>query len=172
MPWNGACANWKAGKRTVNDMRMSSKAQYAVRAMVRLSLESPETPVSSKIIAEREGISLAFLEQILSKLRRADIIRSVRGPGGGFVLARPAGQIRMDEIIESVDEPLMPVSCMDEAGQCNCEEPCGCDEKCHTHAVWAGLGKRIKNFLASITLAELTCDSGAMVADAPDVQEF
>jgi Rrf2 family iron-sulfur cluster assembly transcriptional regulator len=153
-------------------MRISSKAQYAVRAMVRLSLESPKAPVSSKVIAEREGISLAFLEQILSKLRRAEIIRSVRGPGGGFVLARPAGQIRMDEIIESVDEPLMPVSCMDEKGHCNCSEPCGCDEECHTHAVWAGLGQRIKNFLASITLAELTCNAEAMVADVPEGREF
>jgi len=131
-------------------MRLSTKAQYAVRAMVRLSLESPDTPVSSKTIADLEGISLTFLEQILSKLRRGKIVQSVRGPGGGFVLARPAGEIRVDEIIESVEEPLMPVACMDEAGICQCEE------LCFTHMVWAGLGQRIKNFLASITLDELS----------------
>jgi Rrf2 family iron-sulfur cluster assembly transcriptional regulator len=131
-------------------MRLSTKAQYAVRAMVRLSLESPDTPVSSKTIADLEGISLTFLEQILSKLRRGKIVQSVRGPGGGFVLARPAAEIRVDEIIESVEEPLMPVACMDEAGICQCEE------LCFTHMVWAGLGQRIKNFLASITLDELS----------------
>lgn len=131
-------------------MRLSTKAQYAVRAMVRLSLENPETPVSSKTLADLEGISLTFLEQILSKLRKGDIVRSVRGPGGGFVLARPADAIRVDEIIETVEEPLMPVACMDDAGNCQCEE------LCFTHTVWAGLGKRIKHFLSSITLAELS----------------
>lgn len=131
-------------------MRLSTKAQYAVRAMVRLSLESPDAPVSSKTIADLEGISLTFLEQILSKLRKGKIVKSVRGPGGGFVLARPADRIRVDEIIESVEEPLMPVACMDEAGNCHCEE------LCYTHMVWAGLGQRIKHFLSSITLAELS----------------
>ncbi len=134
-------------------MRLSTKAQYAVRAMVRLSFESPDAPVSSKTIADLEGISLTFLEQILSKLRRGKIVKSVRGPGGGFVLARLPEQIRVDEIIECVEEPLMPVACMDETGTCQCEE------LCYTHMVWAGLGQRIKNFLSSITLAELSRDA-------------
>lgn len=137
-------------------MRLSTKAQYAVRAMVRLSLESADTPVSSKAIADLEGISVTFLEQILSKLRRGKIVRSVRGPGGGFVLARPATQIRVDEIIESVEEALMPVACMDETGECQCEE------LCFTHMVWAGLGQRIKKFLASITLDELSREASVI----------
>lgn len=140
-------------------MRLSNKAQYAVRAMVRLSLESPDAPVSSKTIADLEGISLTFLEQIFYKLRRGNIVQSVRGPGGGFVLARPAENIRVDEIIESVEEPLMPVSCMDEQGKCQC------DELCFTHMVWAGLGQRIKKFLASITLAELSRDASMIRQD-------
>jgi Rrf2 family iron-sulfur cluster assembly transcriptional regulator len=140
-------------------MRLSNKAQYAVRAMVRLSLESPDAPVSSKTLADLEGISLTFLEQILAKLRRGKIVESVRGPGGGFVLARSADTIRVDEIIESVEEPLMPVACMDEKGICQCEE------LCDTHRVWAGLGHRIKNFLASITLAELTRDASLIRQD-------
>jgi Rrf2 family iron-sulfur cluster assembly transcriptional regulator len=147
-------------------MRLSTKAQYAVRAMVRLSLEGTDVPVSSKTIADLEGISLTFLEQIFSKLRRGRIVRSVRGPGGGFVLARPAEKIRVDEIIECVEEPLMPVACMDEEGACLCEE------LCFTHKVWAGLGRRIKNFLASITLAELTREASLLQGETREQRDI
>lgn len=132
-------------------MRLSTKAQYAVRAMVSLNLTVGDTPVSIREIAEREEISLSYLEQLFVKLRRGRIVDSVRGPGGGYVLARGADQIRVDEIIDSVEETLIPVSCMDE-GQCNCLH----DTRCVTHGVWQGLGERIRQFLASITLADLT----------------
>lgn len=100
-------------------------------------------------IAGREKISLAYLEQLFVKLRRGKIVKSVRGPGGGYVLARPAGQIRVDEIIDSVEESLVPVSCMDASGRCVC------DDQCVSHSVWQGLGERVRQFLASITLADL-----------------
>jgi len=131
-------------------MRLSTKAQYAVRAMVSLSLHADEGPVSIKDISAREAISLPYLEQLFVKLRRGAIVTSVRGPGGGYRLARPAAEIRVDEIIDSVEETLVPVSCMDDQGCCVC------DDQCVTHNVWQGLGERIRSFLASITLEDLT----------------
>ncbi|NOY13020.1 MAG: Rrf2 family transcriptional regulator, partial [Deltaproteobacteria bacterium] len=100
-------------------MRMSTKAQYAVRALVSLNLTSNGEPVSIKAISARENISLNYLEQLFVKLRRGEIVRSVRGPGGGYLLARPAADIRVDEIIDTVEESLVPVSCMDADGSCN-----------------------------------------------------
>jgi len=131
-------------------MRLSTKAQYAVRAMVSLSLHGDGSPMTLKDIAEREQISLTYLEQLFVKLRRGRIVDSVRGPGGGYMLARPAAEIRVDEIIDSVEETLVPVSCMDEAGRCVCTD------QCVSHSVWQGLAERIRHFLASITLDDLT----------------
>lgn len=134
-------------------MRMSTKAQYAVRAMVNLNLHSDGTPVSLRDIATRENISLTYLEQLFVKLRRGQIVKSVRGPGGGYLLARPAREIQVDEIIDSVEESLVPVSCMDQ------KQGCICDDQCVTHNIWHGLGERIREFLASITLEELTLEA-------------
>lgn len=134
-------------------MRISTKAQYAVRAMVSLSLYGEGRPLALRDIAGREDISLAYLEQLFVKLRRGKIVRSVRGPGGGYLLARPAEQIRVDEIIDSVEESLVPVSCMDENGHCVCSD------QCVSHSVWQGLGERVRHFLASMTLADLTRDA-------------
>lgn len=131
-------------------MRMSTKAQYAVRALVSLNLTSHGAPVSIKEISEHENISLNYLEQLFVKLRRGDIVKSIRGPGGGYVLAREATEIRIDQIIETVEEAIMPLSCMNDDGSC------GCDLECATQAVWQGLGQQIKNFLASMTLEDLT----------------
>jgi len=136
-------------------MRLSTKAQYAVRAMVSLNLHAEQGPVSIKDISARESISLPYLEQLFVKLRRGEIVTSVRGPGGGYRLARPAAEIRVDQIIDSVEETLVPVSCMDQDGQCVC------DDHCVTHTVWQGLGYKIREFLASITLDDLTRDARA-----------
>lgn len=144
-------------------MRMSTKAQYAVRAMVSLNLNADGTPVSLKEIAAREDISLTYLEQLFVKLRRGKIVQSVRGPGGGYVLARPAEEIRVDEIIDSVEETLVPVSCMEQDGSC------ACTDQCVTHSVWQGLGDRIRQFLSSIDLAELTREAqGRMTRRSDD----
>lgn len=131
-------------------MRMSTKAQYAVRAMVRLNLQSDGQAVALKDLSRWEEISLPYLEQLFVKLRRNQIVNSVRGPGGGYVLARPAEQIQVDQIIDSVEETLVPVACMDKAGQCSC------GSHCVTHSVWQGLAEKIRSFLASVTLADLT----------------
>jgi len=134
-------------------MRMSTKAQYAVRAMVNLNLHSEGKPVSLRDISLRESISLTYLEQLFVKLRRGEIVKSVRGPGGGYLLARPAKDIQVDEIIDSVEESLVPVSCMDQ------QKGCACEDQCVTHNVWHGLGERIRQFLSSITLADLTAEA-------------
>jgi Rrf2 family iron-sulfur cluster assembly transcriptional regulator len=134
-------------------MRMSTKAQYAVRAMVNLNLHSEGKPVSLRDISLRESISLTYLEQLFVKLRRGQIVKSVRGPGGGYLLARPAKDIQVDEIIDSVEESLVPVSCMDQ------QKGCACDEQCVTHNVWHGLAEKIRQFLSSITLDDLTAEA-------------
>jgi len=134
-------------------MRLSTKAQYAVRAMVSLDLYGDQGPVSIKDISAREEISAPYLEQLFVKLRRGEIVTSVRGPGGGYRLARPAAEIQVDQIIDSVEETLVPVSCMDKQGRCKC------DDQCLTHAVWQGLSNKIRGFLSSITLADLSRDA-------------
>lgn len=136
-------------------MRLSTKAQYAVQAMVSIALHGDGTPVSLKDIAGRENLSLTFLEQIFVKLRRGGLVESTRGPGGGYVLARGAGAIRVDEIIDSVEETLVPVSCMNESGEC------ACTDQCVTHGVWQGLASRIRDFLSSITLEDLSREANA-----------
>jgi Rrf2 family iron-sulfur cluster assembly transcriptional regulator len=137
---------------------MSTKAQYAVRALVSLNMTSASRPVSIKEISERENISLHYLEQLFVKLRRGEIVRSVRGPGGGYMLAREAADIRIDEIIDTVEEALMPLSCMNDDGTC------GCDSECATQAVWYGLGQQVRSFLASMTLEDLTVRGRAQLA--------
>jgi Rrf2 family iron-sulfur cluster assembly transcriptional regulator len=142
-------------------MRLSTKAQYAVRAMVSLNLQAAGGPVAIRDVAVREEISLQYLEQLFAKLRRGGIVDSVRGPGGGYLLARPASEIRVDQIIDSVEETLVPVSCMDEAGRCVCSD------QCVTHGVWQGLADRVRQFLASITLEDLTREARAKVGSGP-----
>jgi Rrf2 family transcriptional regulator, iron-sulfur cluster assembly transcription factor len=141
-------------------MRMSTKAQYAVRAMVNLNLYSEGSPVSLRDISIRESISLTYLEQLFVKLRRGQIVKSVRGPGGGYLLARPAKEIQVDEIIDSVEESLVPVACMDQ------KHGCVCEDHCVTHNVWHGLGEKIRDFLASITLEELTQEARSKFNEA------
>jgi Rrf2 family iron-sulfur cluster assembly transcriptional regulator len=138
-------------------MRLSTKAQYAVRAMVSLSLNAGDAPMALKHISARENISLTYLEQLFVKLRRGGIVNSVRGPGGGYVLARSADLIKVDQIIDSVEESLVPVACMDDDGSCSCVD------QCVTHAVWHGLGEKIRQFLTAITLEELTHDAQSRI---------
>ncbi len=135
-------------------MRLSTKAQYAVRALVDLSLHSDGRPVTLREIARREEIPLNYLEQLFLRLKRGGIVASVRGPGGGYILARESSAIRVSEIVITVEEPLNPVACLDgEAGTCTKAS------RCITHNVWKGLGERIRGFLDAISLAELTLEA-------------
>jgi Rrf2 family iron-sulfur cluster assembly transcriptional regulator len=131
--------------------------------MVRLSLDHKGSPISIREIAKSENISLSYLEQLFAKLRRGKLVVSVRGPGGGYMLAVPAAQISLDKIIDSVEETLIPVSCMDDMGQCACEE------ECLTHSVWAGLSKHIRGYFSAISIEDLTNDAQILLASRDNV---
>ncbi len=133
-------------------MRLSTRGQYAVRAMVNLAYYSKGMPVTLRDISKREQISINYLEQLFSKLRRGGIVKSVKGPGGGYILARSPEDIRIGEIIEMVEEPLNPVACLD--GKDRCDR----SAVCVTQRVWKELGMRIRDFLNSITIYDLTKD--------------
>lgn len=139
-------------------MRLSTKAQYAVRALVDLSLNSDGRPVTLKDIARREEIPLNYLVQLFFRLKKGSIVSSVRGPGGGYVLARMGSLIRVGEIIATVEEPLNPVACLDEG-----DSSCTRVAHCVTHNVWKGLGERIRGFLDSITLEDLAMEARAKI---------
>lgn len=147
-------------------MRLSTKAQYAVRALVDLSLHSEGRPVTLREIARREDIPLNYLEQLFFRLKRGGIVASVRGPGGGYVLARESALIRVSEIVLTVEEPLNPVACLDGDAA-----PCAKVSRCITHNVWKGLGERIKGFLDSISLAELTLEARGRLPDAAPAED-
>jgi Rrf2 family iron-sulfur cluster assembly transcriptional regulator len=147
-------------------MRLSTKAQYAVRALVDLSLHSEGRPVALREIARREEIPLNYLEQLFYRLKKGAIVTSVRGPGGGYVLARESTRIKVGEIVATVEEPLNPVACLD-GGKGSCSKV----SQCVTHNVWSGLGERIRGFLDSISLAELTCEARAKIGTAASTEK-
>jgi Rrf2 family iron-sulfur cluster assembly transcriptional regulator len=141
-------------------MRLSTKAQYAVRAMVDLCLYSSGRPVSLRDISEREGIPLNYLEQLFFRLKKGNIVQSIRGPNGGYLLARDSARISLSEIITTVEEPLNPVACLDD-GTAGCER----STHCATQQVWKGLANRIHEFLDSVSLEDLTRDATVMLQD-------
>ena len=122
-----------------------------------LASHSGEGPVTLKDISEEEGISLSYLEQLFVKLRKGNVVRSVRGPGGGYVLARPSSDISVGEVITVVEEPLNPVACLDENSK-GCERA----ERCITQRVWKGLADRIREFLNSVSIEELSIQAKAL----------
>jgi Rrf2 family iron-sulfur cluster assembly transcriptional regulator len=130
-------------------MKLSTKGRYAVMAMADLALASQDGPVTLGDIASRQSISLSYLEQLFAKLRRADIVSSVRGPGGGYRLSRKPTEIRISDIIVAVDEPLR-------ATRCSSAKGCLADgRRCITHDLWDELGRHIYLFLSSITLEDV-----------------
>lgn len=130
-------------------MRLTTKGRFAVTAMVDLAMRQARGPVTLAGISERQHISLSYLEQLFGKLRRAGIVSSVRGPGGGYNLAQPAQRITVADLIVAVDEPL-------DATQCGGKENClGDNKRCMTHDLWARLNEKMYDYLASVTLADL-----------------
>jgi Rrf2 family iron-sulfur cluster assembly transcriptional regulator len=127
-------------------MRLSTKGRYAVTAMMDLAIHGPEGPVTLADISRCQGISLSYLEQLFSRLRREKLVRGVRGPGGGYQLARPAADITVAAIIAAVDEKV--------DATCGGEVDCDDESACLTHDLWCGLSKRIYEFLDSISLEE------------------
>ncbi len=132
-------------------MKLSTKGRYAVMAMADLASHGQDIKaVSLAEISGRQEISLSYLEQLFAKLRRSGLVKSVRGPGGGYRLARPAGETRVADIILAVDEPIAATRCRSGAKGCT-----STGARCVTHDLWEELGRQIHVFLASVTLADV-----------------
>ena len=134
-------------------MRLTTKGRFAVTAMIDLALRQQSGPVTLSAISQRQNISLSYLEQLFGKLRRHELVESVRGPGGGYTLARLARNITVADIIFAVDEPLDATNC---AGKKDCTS--GTDGKpgiCMTHELWSTLNRKMVDFLDSVSLQDL-----------------
>ena len=131
-------------------MKMSTKGRYAVMAMIDIGQNASGLPVSLNEIAERQDISQEYLEQLFGKLRRAGLVNSTRGPGGGYMLAKSPADIALSEVILAVDEPLRVTRCEGDA-----VEGCVRGEKCCAHDLWASLGRQMMYFLESVTLEDV-----------------
>ncbi|MET0066029.1 MAG: Fe-S cluster assembly transcriptional regulator IscR [Candidatus Thiodiazotropha sp.] len=129
-------------------MKLTTKGRYAVTAMLDLSLHVGEGPITLADIAQRQGISLSYLEQLFSRLRKKALVASVRGPGGGYSLGRGADEIFVGEVISAVDENIDTTRCH---GAHNCQN----NERCLTHDLWSDLSNQIYNYLNKISLQDL-----------------
>jgi Rrf2 family iron-sulfur cluster assembly transcriptional regulator len=129
-------------------MRLTTKGRYAVTAMLDLALHGSSGPVSLADISGRQDISLSYLEQLFAKLRRNDLVTSVRGPGGGYRLSRHTGDIFVAQIVDAVNEAVDATGC---GGTSDCQQ----GEVCLTHHLWCDLSDQIHGFLSQISLANL-----------------
>ncbi len=132
-------------------MKLSTKGRYAVMALVDIAQNSEGRPVPLSDIAVRQEISLSYLEQLFAKLRRGGLVSSVRGPGGGYLLAREAGETPIADIIMAVDEPIR-------ATRCTPGQPIGCRanrSRCQTHELWEELGNQIYLYLSSVSIDDV-----------------
>lgn len=137
-------------------MRLTTKGRYAVTAMLDLALRFDQGAVTLAEIARRQGISLSYLEQLFARLRRAGLVDSIRGPGGGYNLADEPSKISVAQIIVAINENIDARKC---GGEANCRD----DDRCLTHQLWTDLSDRIYDFLQDISLADLVTQ--------PNVQE-
>ncbi|MEP7068350.1 MAG: Fe-S cluster assembly transcriptional regulator IscR [Usitatibacter sp.] len=129
-------------------MRLTTKGRFAVTAMLDLALHGDSGPVTLAGISERQRISLSYLEQLFGKLRRRELVESVRGPGGGYHLARAASKVTVADIIRAVEEPL-------DSTQCGGRENCHDSHRCMTHDLWEDLNTTVYGFLEGVTLSRL-----------------
>ncbi len=130
-------------------LRLSTKCQYGVRAMFEIAKGYNSGPVTIKEISEKQDVSVAYLEQILNQLRKAGIIKSVKGPGGGYILDKEPGSISIGAILRELEGPVAITSCLDP------KEGCIRVEGCVTHLLWKSLGEKIEAFLDNMTLQDL-----------------
>jgi Rrf2 family transcriptional regulator, iron-sulfur cluster assembly transcription factor len=148
-------------------MRLTTKGRFAVTAMVDLAMQHGSGPVTLAEISGRQKISLSYLEQLFGKLRRHRLVESVRGPGGGYNLARDMAKVSVADIIVAVDEPI-------DATQCGGKENCHDEQKCLTHDLWAALNDRIFSYLESVSLRDLVDNQKAKesgIAPVHDMRE-
>ena len=129
-------------------MRLTTKGRYAVTTMLDLALHGDRSPVSLADISERQGISLSYLEQLFSRLRRQQLVSSIRGPGGGYQLSRRPDSVFIAEVVDAVSESL-------DTTRCGNKGDCQNGEKCLTHHLWSDLSDQIHQFLSDISLDDL-----------------
>ena len=141
-------------------MRLTTKGRFAVTAMLDLAMNAQNGAVKLNDISERQNISLSYLEQLFGKLRRAKLVDSIRGPGGGYVLAKNADQINIAQIITAAEDKL-------DATQCSSKANCHHGAPCLTHDLWENLNKTINDYLSSVTLQSIieqkNCNDGSQV---------
>jgi Rrf2 family iron-sulfur cluster assembly transcriptional regulator len=135
-------------------MRLTTKGRFAVTAMLDLAMNGGKGPVTLAGISQRQSISLSYLEQLFGKLRRHTLVESVRGPGGGYMLARQLDKLSVADIITAVDEPL-------DATQCRGKENCQEERRCMTHDLWAKLNDKMYEYLDSVKLSDLVAQQSA-----------
>jgi Rrf2 family transcriptional regulator, iron-sulfur cluster assembly transcription factor len=133
-------------------MKLTSKGRYAVTAMLDVAIHASTGPVPLADISERQGLSLSYLEQLFSRLRKNGLVISVRGPGGGYRLGKCSAEIAVADVISAVDESVDATKC---GGRGNCQS----GDQCLTHNLWHNLSQRIEDFLKGITLSELVKQS-------------
>jgi len=144
-------------------MRLTTKGRFAVTAMIDLAMRNGEGPVTLANISDRQKISLSYLEQLFGKLRRQGLVTSVRGPGGGYNLARPTPEVSVADIIVAVDEPI-------DATQCGGKENCKDEQKCITHDLWTDLNKHSFDYLGAVKLSELVAKQTKKSSDVSVMQ--
>lgn len=149
-------------------MRLTTKGRFAVTAMLDLALNELDRPVTLAGISERQEISLSYLEQLFSRLRRSGLVKSVRGPGGGYRIAKRHEEISVSDIITAVDEQI-------DATQCGGSENCKDEGRCMTHELWSSLNVKILEYLSGVSLAELVAsqrDGKKIVIQEPKRREI
>jgi Rrf2 family iron-sulfur cluster assembly transcriptional regulator len=146
-------------------MRLTTKGRFAVTAMIDLAMQDGTGPVTLAEISERQKISLSYLEQLFAKLRRRALVESVRGPGGGYRLAKDMGQVSVADIILAVDEPI-------DATQCGGKENCHDDHKCITHDLWSKLNDHILDYLKGVTLKQMVDGQKAEASGVTQVHDM
>lgn len=129
-------------------MRLTTKGRYAVTAMIDLAIHQPDGPVTLKSISENQGISLSYLEQLFAMLRRNNLVKGARGPGGGYLLARNVDLISMADIVVAVDEPL-------DITKCDGRQDCHAGKRCLSHDLWSELSNQLYTFLHGIRLGDM-----------------
>ena len=140
-------------------MKLSTKGRYGLRAALDLAINSTEEAVALSSIAERQNISISYLEQLIAKLRKAEIVKSTRGAKGGYVLARPANEISVGEILRCLEGELSPVDCAEVMGG---ESTCSASDVCVTKIVWKRINDSINEAVDSLMLSELVEEGQCM----------
>jgi len=146
-------------------MNLTTKGRFAVTAMLDLAMQHSSDPVTLAEISQRQKISLSYLEQLFGKMRRRALVNSVRGPGGGYRLAKDMGRVSVADIIIAVDEPI-------DSTRCGGKEDCNDGEKCITHDLWAKLNEHIFDYLGAVTLKQLVDDQQAKQNGVAQVQDM